>query len=630
VPIYQRHYVWTEAGQWAGLWEDLRAKAEVRLDKDKKYSRHPHYMGALVLEARSNTSSREVPIVDVIDGQQRLTTLQIILIALRDISTARKNPTMAKIVERCILNEHPDEMRDPDTEIHKLWPTHHDRDIFLRIQSARSQETIKRLFVEYFTIRTGRLSKIGKKSQPNLLQAYIFFYDAMDAFVEGEGEELVASSDRAEVRLDAILTALMEDFRVVEIQLEKDDDAQVIFETLNDRGTPLLAADLIRNFIFLRASRGTTEPEKLYEARWKSFEDPFWSIIDSRGRLTRQRIEFFLLQYLSASTGREISLIRLFAEYKDFVQRDERPLDMNAEVDDILRFAPHYRVLIEPSGIGPLSDVARRLAPWDVSTTFPPILALAVSELDNEEKAIAFSHIVSYIVRRGVCGLTTKNYNNIFLGLVRKMIEVGASSDAVKDYLLGQHEVSSRWPNDTEFKDAWIESPLYNNLIPSVRLRSILLELEFAIRTGKTDPAPVPSMVSIEHLMPQSWYDNWPMPDGSSPTPQERINACSISQAAEKSSGRTGVIAQRERLLHTVGNLTLHSQSLGSSIGNVNFAKKQAAFRKHGLFQITKGFTAPEITAWDENAIRARGQTLFELALRLWPRPGAFTKPTVP
>ena len=93
VPIYQRHYVWDEKNQSANLWEDIQAKAKSRLaGKPDKY---PHYMGALVLEKRGVSSAREVPVVDVIDGQQRLMTLQILLMALRDVAH-HKATTMAK------------------------------------------------------------------------------------------------------------------------------------------------------------------------------------------------------------------------------------------------------------------------------------------------------------------------------------------------------------------------------------------------------------------------------------------------------------------------------------------------------------------------------------------------------
>lgn len=623
VPIYQRHYVWTEQGQWANLFDDLRTKTDAVLAG--KPSRHPHYMGAIVLESRTVTSSREVPILDVIDGQQRLTTLQILLIAMRDVARDRDIQKMARVVERSILNEHPEEMKEPETEVYKLWPTYHDRDTFLAILNAGSRQAVRTKFIAYFPRAQPRLSKMGKSTQPRLLQGYIFFYDRIAEFLDGTGDVPVDAAE-GERRLDALLTTLLQSFRVVEIQLEKDDDAQVIFETLNDRGTPLLASDLIRNFIFLRAAREKAVTERLYEAHWKPFEEPFWSADETRGRLTRKRLEFFLLQYLAARTGREVSLIRLFAEYKDFIQDDGGPQTVQEEIGDILRFAPSYRTLVEGTGAGPLAEVARRLRPWDISTAYPPLLALAVSEIDDSEKAEAFSDIVSYVVRRAVCNLTTKNYNNIFLGLARKLRDAGVSAKAVRDYLLAQQGPSGAWPTDIEFRHSWLESDVYRYVQPSSRLRAILQELEAALRTSKTDPAPMPAGLAIEHFLPQSWISNWPLTDGTKATSDEFFNATMQGTAAESAGGRLGEIARRNRLLHTIGNLTLHTQALGSSIGNGPFPTKQAAFREHGLFQLTKGFTASSIVGWDENSIRGRGEKLFEVARRLWPHPGASTQ----
>lgn len=618
VPIYQRHYVWSEQGQWANLWDDLRTKAEASLAG--RPSRHPHYMGAIVLESRGVTSAREVPILDVIDGQQRLTTLQILLIAMRDVARARKMETMARVIERSILNEHPEDMKDPDTEIYKLWPTYHDRETFLMILNAGSREAVRLKFLRYFPRAQSRLSKMGKRAQPRLLQAYIFFYDRMAEYLTAIDDETVASAEE-ERRLDILLTTLLQSFRVVEIQLEKDDDAQVIFETLNDRGTPLQASDLIRNYIFLRAAREKPVAEKLYEQHWKPFEEPFWSADETRGRLTRKRLEFFLLQYLAARTGREVSLIRLFAEYKDFVEDDSGPQSVQDEIADILSFAPSYRTLIEAEGDGPLATVARRLRPWDISTAYPPILALAVSDLEDAEKEEAFNDILSYIVRRAVCNLTTKNYNYIFLGLTRKLKEDGTSAGTVRNYLLSQQGASGAWPADVEFRHAWLEGPVYKYIQPTARLRAILEELEAALRTAKTDPVPLQAALAIEHLLPQSWSSNWPLGDGTKPTSIEVWNATLQGVAAEAAGGLLGEIARRNRLLHTIGNLTLHTQPLGSSMGNGTFVEKQAALREHGLFQLTKGFTASSVVKWDEESIRDRGLNLFDLARQIWRRP---------
>ena len=306
VPIYQRHYVWTQEGQWEGLWDDLVFKANARLAQAERIQ--PHYLGAIVLNAREAGSSREVPVCEVIDGQQRMTTLQMIFAAIRDVAAQRGFDKLARQAERNMANPDAEDMRNPEVDLHRLWPTHHDRETYLHIITAGSRAVVRNRFAEHFPRGVDRLKKVNIREQPTLLKAYLFFHDAIAAFA---GEE-----EGAEARVDALLVALLDDFRVVEIQLQAEDDPQVIFETLNDRGKPLLAFDLIRNFIFMRAARALsgTEAERLYDRRWTPLEADFWTEEEQRGRLRRPRVEFFMLQYLTARTGREVSLAGLFGE----------------------------------------------------------------------------------------------------------------------------------------------------------------------------------------------------------------------------------------------------------------------------------------------------------------------------
>jgi uncharacterized protein with ParB-like and HNH nuclease domain len=128
-----------------------------------------------------------------------------------------------------------------------------------------------------------------------------------------------------EIKLDAIWQALVEEFKVVEIALEEGDDAQVIFETLNERGEPLLAADLVRNNIFYRADAAREKPEQLFSVHWQPFEAEFWSVEEKQGRYKKPRIEFFLSNFIAGQIASEVNLSKLFSEYKAFIKRRRYP-----------------------------------------------------------------------------------------------------------------------------------------------------------------------------------------------------------------------------------------------------------------------------------------------------------------
>ena len=122
---------------------------------------------------------------------------------------------------------------------------------------------------------------------------------------------------------DECFSALKSALQVVVIDLDRDDDPQVIFETLNARGEPLLPADLLRNFIFLRAARKKENPEKLYNEYWREFDDEFWRVEVRQGRLQRARSDLFMQHFLASRLTEDIPIKHLYVEYKWWILGDE-------------------------------------------------------------------------------------------------------------------------------------------------------------------------------------------------------------------------------------------------------------------------------------------------------------------
>ena len=636
VPIYQRHYVWTRDKQWEPFWNDVRTIAIERLNgRERRFS---HYMGAVVLEARGSVSSRQVTSFQVVDGQQRLTTFQLYLAAARDYARQAGLEDTVDMIEGYLINEKQHLMEDPEIEKYKVWPTKYDRVLFQDILTL-GRPNLRKKYQQYFY--KGRDEIYGYSTTPKLLGAYGYFFehikhaiesdDLEDDFVETTEVREDSNSEKVdrtttELRLDALWEALIEEFKVVEITLEEGDDAQVIFETLNERGEPLLAADLVRNNIFHRADARREHAEKLFEKYWKNFEDPFWTIMEKQGRYNKARIEFFLSNFIAGKVASEVTMSKLFSEYKAFVKAQSvwphggYP-SVEAELQDIVAYGKLYRRLLERDGSDPLGHFSKLLHPWDVTTVYPLILRLWIEdELVEDEKIACLPILLSFIVRRAVCGLTTKNYNKFFLSVIRHLENKGFSRDNLATFLTGQTSASARFPTDKEFENSWTSKPMYGLRLTPLRVRAVLEAIERKKRQKFHETDELSEYLSVEHILPSYWDDHWPLPDGKPPTIAESIQAI---YTTEGNDTRVGQIARRNRMLNTFGNLTILTKQLNSSVSNGPFSVKREALSEHSLLVLNREITKE--VDWGEDQIDARGRKLFEVAKYLWSYPETIT-----
>lgn len=640
VPIYQRHYVWTRQKQWEPFWNDIRTKAiECLAGRERRFS---HFMGAVVLETRGGFSAGRVPSFQVVDGQQRLTTFQIFLAAVRDYARAAGFGKSAEKITDYILNDKPHLMEDQDVEIYKVWPTQYDRALFIDIITG-DRKSLRKKYSRHFYARRDKIYDYN--SVPRLLSAYGYFYDKIKHSVESDDldDELAPSPEASdadteeaaaadlgnpdEVKLDALWQALVEEFKVVEIVLEDGDDAQVIFETLNERGEPLLASDLVRNNIFHRADAVGEKAEHLFAEHWKAFEDPFWSIEEKQGRYKKPRIEFFLSNFIAGNIAGEVNLSKLFSEYKAFLKprksKEHRYATVAAELQDLERFGAVYRELVERTTDSTLVSFSRRLQPWDVTTVYPLVMRLWASEMEEPDKSAALEMLLSFIVRRAVCELTTKNYNKFFLAAIAHLDEKGWSAPNLAVFLLAQKSETGRFPRDDEFERRWLGSKAYVVLQPA-RARAVLQEIEVLKRTKFHETTTLAPSLTVEHVMPQQWAAHWPMADGSKSSSDQTLAALFNTVEDDTPVGR---IVRRNRLMHSFGNLTLLTQPLNTSVSNGPYQDwlndkgksikgKRTALQDHSLLVMNREIA--KNNAWDENTIQARGQSLFMLAKAIW------------
>jgi uncharacterized protein with ParB-like and HNH nuclease domain len=272
VPLYQRPYVWKQENNWDPLWNSIRTVADRRLEGD---TIRPYFLGAIVLE-QLKTETGEVDARQVIDGQQRLTTLQLAIAAIRDICKAKGSESYHEAFKRLSENYFPSK-KTPES-IFKVWPTNVDREHFRWAMTAGSLAALE----EQYKV------KAGTKDFGHLIpNCYRYFYNQVLEWLDaGESEPL-------DDRLNVLFDAIRQDLVLVVVDLGDGDDPQLIFETLNALGTPLQPADLVKNFLFHWAQRQGAKTADLYEQIWKPFDDnvSYWRMEIRQGRLKRHRID---------------------------------------------------------------------------------------------------------------------------------------------------------------------------------------------------------------------------------------------------------------------------------------------------------------------------------------------------
>lgn len=602
VPLFQRQYVWAQEKHWEPLWEDICRKFAEYLEGRKDAPMH--FLGAMVLDQKQ-TPTTHVEKRQVIDGQQRLTTFQVFLAALRDLCREQKCEDLAAECEGFTLNK--GMMADPAVDKFKVWPTQLDRGQFADvICSGSREELVKRHPLTY--------RKWARKPEPRprMVEAYLYFHGQLSEFFLGtKGEEPLAAEVPLAKRLEDCFQALQNALRVVVIDLERDDDAQVIFETLNARGEPLLPADLLRNFIFLRAARKGEPQEELYKQYWARFDDDFWRVEVKQGRLLRPRSDLFMQHFLASRLTTDIPIKHLFVEYKFWIDRQQPFSSVKEELVTLARQGEQFRRIIEPKKGDPIFGLVTFLDAYDVRTAYPLLLSMLDHDVDDEEWAKISVTLESYLLRRAICGLTTKNYNRVFLSLTRTLRREGMTHENLVKQLDAQIGDSTEWPTDQAFAEAWRTCNAYQAL-SNPKIVHVLKRLNATYLDPKMEPLSIDGALSVEHILPQQWVANWPLPSGE--------QGLSVGELWNAEAGNLRADASRKRnaAVQTFGNLTILTQALNSAASNSGWKDKKPELLRHSLLPINQQLN--DVASWDEDAMARRSDALLDRALKTWPR----------
>jgi uncharacterized protein with ParB-like and HNH nuclease domain len=605
VPIYQRQYQWGKK-RLEPLWDDIVAKADEALNGEGRFM---HYMGALILAPTGDVNKFAItPSIQVVDGQQRLTTFMLFLAAIRDKAQELGIPDVEAVVREYIFNATKSQDTDDNTRF-KLTPTPSDRKLFWNI-IEKGRAGAKEIAPNAYYLN----GSLKKGSAPAALFAFEYFLDRIALYArtgasdESQVEEATAETATPGDRIGALINALLSRMKLVVIELGEADDAQVIFETLNSQAEPLLAMDLVRNNIFHRAERQGASVESLHAELWQPFETLFWKEPAPRARPVRPRIEHFLAHALTAQTGAATSMRELYAEYRAFARPKgkERFDSVASELAALTQFVPVYKALEGQQTDDPdLEWMGSKLAVWEVTTAYPAIFQIAISAAETSERRQMYEVIYSYIVRRAICLLGAKNLNNVFQRVVASFLKRGVALKTLADALLEQSGTAGRFPADDEFRGAVLETAIYGRL-NNPRLVDVLWELELATRSAKMENIGRPAGLWVEHLMPQSWSTNWPLPTGQE-LPHYSSDPDEIS-----------LIGRRQRMINTLGNLTLTTSGLNISMGNETFDAKREKLRKNTLLASNQEIISKD--CWTEADIEERGSKLAEMAIARWSR----------
>jgi uncharacterized protein with ParB-like and HNH nuclease domain/predicted transport protein len=444
IPIYQRPYSWT-LKQCEQLWMDI---ARVAADSHQS----GHFIGSVVYIQKGLFDNLAPTPLLVIDGQQRLTTLTLLLVALGRAIQLRGEPTGVsheQIRQSYLTNAH-----EKDESRYKLLLTQADR------------ETLKRLIDG---------TELPEPASRRLVENYQFF------------EEQIANTP---IELTSLLRGIAK-LIVVDISLDRQhDNPQLIFESLNSTGLDLSQADLIRNYVLMALE--PNEQTNLYTNRWQPMEQRF----GEAGYTTL--FDRFMRDYLTLKTGRIPNIREVYQEFKLYAQT-ERAGSITLVVDEIHQFSKYFtQIALEREEDPEIRSIIHDINTLKVDVAYPLIMKLFDDHqhqwLQRDELIIILKLIESYVLRRAICGVPPNSLNNTFASLCREIdrkhyLESFQAALLLKD---GQR----RFPGDDEFKPAFMVKDVYN-----FRSRNYLLhKLE---NRGRKVWVAV-EKVTVEHIMPQN------------------------------------------------------------------------------------------------------------------------------
>ncbi len=549
IPVYQRNYDW-KPEQCGRLFDDLVEVA--------KSGRSEHFFGSIV----SQTPRGERV---VIDGQQRITTVFLLLAAIRE-----------QVKAGVVVSEE-DDLAD-DIDEYYLIDRKHKQDQKLRLKLVKSDSEAFRAILD---------EKPENYIQgSNVTQNFLYFLERI-AKMDIDVDELYES---------------IKSLCIIDITLDPPDDAQLIFESLNSTGLDLSEADKIRNFVLMN----------LDQERQEEYYEDYWNAVEKN---TDYKVSDYIRFFLAAREAKTPAIKKVYPAfrayaYKFFPDPDGGALGVDTEalLKELLAYSKHYRACIHPNtGVKDIDAALRAIHLFDASVTQPYLLNLleyrAQGNIGDDAVATVLWTLDTYLFRRWVCGVPANALNKVFETLhgdVLRGVEEGAEYEEVVKYILTHKGGQSRLPDDGEFLYALDTRDFYRiqnrKFYLYDRLENGSSEERVAVVSGLEE-----GNFSVEHVMPQTLNAEWKKSLGDD---WERVH---------------------EEWCHKMANLTLTAYN--SDYSNRPFQQKRDmkdGFKDSG-FRMNQWIGQQE--TWGEAQMKKREEMLEEQFLATWPFPETSYEP---
>lgn len=538
IPVYQRNYDW-KRDNCRQLFDDLLTVVRTK--------RRSHFFGSIVSSYQPNGRCSEFLIID---GQQRLTTVSLLLLAMYHLLEKEKIVSKTDKMAQQIFEDYLVNRYQPSETRIKLKPVKNDREAFEKLFDNDSEYNL----------------------DSNLTQNYLYFIERIQ---------------KEEVSVDELYDALWA-LEIINIELTRDDNPQLIFESLNSTGVALSEGDKIRNFILMGLP--LERQNDFYERYWKKIE-----------LFTNNDVSAFVRDYLSIKQQLIPAFNKVYTTFKAYVR--DAAFESEALLQELFSYAKWYSILLNgKTEDGALNACIYRLNRLETTVTRPFFLEIlrlkAAGRLTVAETREIFLYTESYLFRRSICDLPTNSLNKVFLLLHKEIIRFDGSDENYLEkfkYALLSKGKRARFPDDVEFESAFSERQIYK-----MNSKNKIYIFERFENHGTVEDKDIyrhcdENVYTIEHIMPQHLTPNWIKTLGDD---FDQIH---------------------ELWLHRIANLTLTGYN--SKYSNNSFIDKRDmpnGFDESGLrlnIWIAKQKT------WGLRELEERNQILMDRALTIWPRP---------
>jgi uncharacterized protein with ParB-like and HNH nuclease domain len=574
IPQFQRPYAWGQEYQWEPLWNDVRKVAGRCLDRKTDDGKiRPHFMGAIVLQPQTNNTG-EVTKRIVVDGQQRLTTLQLLIKAAEQVFQSQDDTVRASRLRELITN--------PES----YWGRDHKDATKIRQSNYNDQIAFQ------YAIRD---DYIEDQRRSAISEAYKYFKAEVNKWLNSEPENRTA-------RADALEDTLTEHLQIAAIDLHKDEKPHIIFETLNARGEPLKQSDLIKNTVMYEANV-IDDAQKAREL-WGMFDDEWWRRNTGESRLDRIHIDRFLNYWMVMQKLEDVSANKVAWEFQNDIEKRNNPIE--TVVADIRRAGGIYEDL-EKRRIPEIECFLKRMKVMELGVVTPLLLWLYTSKVSQEQRLRSVKALESYLVRQMLFGFKSQGLTNFFISLLKKLDDDSPdhADDIIIDYLSSGAVYRRVWPSDRQLRDSLTTEPMQGTV---TRRKMILEAIEMTLRSDKSESFGATDKLTVEHIMPQKWEKNWPLPSDKDET-----------EATD----------ERNKAVKSIGNLTLTTAKLNATLSNNSWSKKRKTLGEHSTLFLNKTLLDGAPDVWDEASIKQRSCDLAERIMQIWPSAEKFTPTSV-